>query len=74
MTTAYDSYQILLNQVKAFQESFRTAQIRFNNGVLNSIEFTVIKNKLDQANTNLIIAKYDYAIRLKILDYYQVKL
>ncbi|WP_462265006.1 TolC family protein [Mucilaginibacter sp.] len=74
MTSAYSRYQVLQSQVNAFTESFRIAQIRYNAGVLTSVDFVVIKNKLDQANTSLIISKYDYAIRTKILDYYQGKL
>ncbi len=74
MTTAYNSYQVLQDQVKAFEESYRSAKIRYDAGVLNSIEFVTVKNNLDQANINLISAKYNYAIRMKILDYYQGKL
>ncbi|WP_158826234.1 TolC family protein [Mucilaginibacter lacusdianchii] len=71
MTAAYDRYQILNDQVAAFAESFRTAEVRFNAGVLNSVEFLVSKRYMDNARTNLINARYDYYIRTKILDYYQ---
>ena len=71
MTSAYDRYQILNEQVDAFKESFRTAEIRFNAGVLNSVDYIVAKNNLDRANNNLINARYDYYIRTKILAYYQ---
>ncbi|MDT3401680.1 TolC family protein [Mucilaginibacter terrae] len=71
MTSAYDRYQIYTEQVDAFKESFRTAEIRFNAGVLNSVDYIVAKNNLDRANTNLINARYDYYIRTKILAYYQ---
>jgi outer membrane protein len=74
MTAAYDRYQILQEQVDAFRESFRTAEIRFNAGVLNSVDYIVAKNNLDRANNNLINARYDYFIRTKILDYYQGRL
>ncbi|MBS7563358.1 TolC family protein [Mucilaginibacter sp. Bleaf8] len=74
MTTAYERYQISTEQVAAFQESFRTAEIRFNSGVLNSVDYIVAKNNLDRANNNLINARYDYYIRTKILDYYQGRL
>lgn len=71
MTSAYDRYQILTEQVDAFKESFRTAEIRFNAGVLTSVDYIVAKNNLDRANNNLINARYDYYIRTKILGYYQ---
>jgi len=38
------------------------------------VDYTVAKNKLDAANINLISARYDYILRMKILDYYQGKL
>jgi outer membrane protein len=71
MTSAYERYQVLTEQVGAFKESFRTAEIRFNAGVLNSVDYIVAKNNLDRANNNLINARYDYYIRTQILAYYQ---
>jgi len=74
MTAAYDRYQILLEQIKAFTGSFNAAEAKFNAGVLNSVDFVLAKNNLDQSNSALISARYDYLIRIKILDYYQGKL
>jgi outer membrane protein len=74
MTSAYERYNALVEQVKAYTESFRTAEIRFNAGVLTSVDFVVAKNNLDRANFNLINARYDCYIYNKILDYYQGKL
>ena len=71
MTSAADRYRILLEQVNAFTESFRAAEIRFNSGVGNSIDYLTAKNNLDRANLNLINAQYDYVLRTKILDYYK---
>jgi len=74
MTNAYERYTTLLEQVAAYKESFRTAEIRFNVGVLTSVDFVVAKNNLDRSNLNLINARYDCYIYSKILDYYQGKL
>ena len=71
MTSAYDRFKTTMEQVAAFQESFRAAEIRFNEGVGNSIDYLTVKNNLDRASINMIIAKYDYVLRIKILDYYQ---
>jgi len=73
MNTASDRHKTLLEQVDAFTESFRAAEIRFNSGVGNSIDYLTAKNNLDRSNINLITAKYDYVLRTKILDYYQGK-
>jgi len=73
MTAAADRYKVLLDQVNAYTESFRAAEIRFNAGVGTSIDYLLKKNALDRSNINVITAKYDYVLRTKILDYYQGK-
>ena len=73
MNSASDRYKTLLDQVKSFTESFRAAGIRFDSGLGNSIDYLTAKNNLDRANINLINAKYDLALRIKILDYYEGK-
>ncbi len=74
MTAAFERYQVLVEQIKAYTGSFNAAEARFNAGVLNSVDFVLTKNNLDQANSALISARYDYLIRIKVLDYYQGKL
>lgn len=73
MNTAAERYKTIMEQVNAYEESFRAAGIRFNSGVGNSIDYLTAKNNLDRSNISLIIAKYDYVLRTKILDYYQGK-
>ena len=73
MTAAQNRYTVLTEQVTAFQESFRIAEIRFNEGAITSVDYIIAKNNLDRANLNLISARYDYVLRTKILDYYQSK-
>ncbi len=73
MNTASDRYRTLLEQVESFAESFRAAEIRFNAGVGNSIDYLTAKNNLERANVNLLNAKYDFVLRTKVLDYYQGK-
>lgn len=70
----YKRYTALLQQADAYGESFRIASIRFENGVINSPEFLIAKNNLDRTNANLIIAKYEYMLRKKILDFYMGQL
>jgi outer membrane protein len=74
MQTSFDKYQKNVEEVKAYQESFRIAQARLDAGNYTSLEYITAKNNLDQANINLIAVKYDYIVRTKILDYYQGKL
>ena len=71
MTTSFEKYKLLKEQVSAFDESFRAAEIRFDLGALNSVDYLIIKNNLDRANVNLTIARYEYLLRTKVLDFYQ---
>lgn len=73
MTAALNRYQALNEQVSAYSESFHAADIRFTEGVGTSVDYLIAKNNLDRAKTNLIVARYEYLLRIKILDYYQSK-
>lgn len=74
MVTAYETYKNLMAQVQDYTESFREAKVKFEAGSLNSVEFVLVQNNMDQARLNLIAAKYNYILQTKILDYYQGKL
>lgn len=74
MSSAYERHQTLTQQVQDFAESFRQAEIRFNAGDMNSVDYLIAKRNVDNANINLIAAKYDYILRTKILDFYQGRL
>ena len=71
MTNAFERYRTLLEQVKAYTQSFQAAEVRFNSGVGSSVDYLIAKNNLDRANINLISAQYDFALRKKVLNYYQ---
>ena len=60
-------------QLAALELTYRNAQIRFNNGVLNATDFNVARNNFTRAQLDLIQAKFQYTFRLKILDFYQGK-
>jgi len=70
LTSSSEKYKLLQDQVKSFAESFRTAEIRFNAGAITSVDYLIAKNNLNRAQSNLIIAKYDFVLRGKVLDYY----
>ena len=69
--SAYGQFKSYQDQSKAFDESFRITEIRFNEGVITSDVYVLAKNRLDAANVNLIASKYNYIFRTKILDYYR---
>lgn len=74
MVSAFEKYNAIKDQVTAYQESFRAAEIRFNLGAVNSVEYLIVKNNLDRATVNLTIARYEYLLRTRVLDFYQGKL
>jgi outer membrane protein len=71
METAFKRHESLLKQVDAYQESFRINEIRFNNGVSNFLNYVTSKNNLDNSKVNLTNSKYEYLLRVKVLDYYR---
>lgn len=70
MTNAWERYRLLQEQVSSFGASFRAAEVRFNAGVGNSVDYLIAKNNLDRATANLVIAQYDFLLRKRVLDYY----
>ncbi len=73
MNSDYSSYQILVRQVSDFEQSFRAAEIRFEQGAISTVDFVIAKNNLDRVLTNLVSIKYNYLLRTKLLDFYQDK-
>jgi outer membrane protein len=71
MTAAYDRYHLLTTQLEAFKESYRINEVRFKNGVSNIIDYITSKNNMDNAQLNLSRMKYEYLLRVKILEYYR---
>ncbi|MAB48963.1 MAG: transporter [Flavobacteriaceae bacterium] len=71
MEAVYNRYQSLQKQVEAYQESYRINEIRFKNGVSNFLNYVTSKNNLDNAKVNLANTKYEYLLRVKVLDYYR---
>lgn len=65
-----ERYENLVKQVENYAESFRVAQLRFDTGAINSVDYLVAKNKMDNANANLIIARYQWHLRQFIIDFY----
>jgi outer membrane protein len=73
MEAVYKRYLSLLEQVEAYQESYRINDIRFENGVSNFLNYITSKNNLENSEVNLANAKYDYLLRVKVLEYYRGK-
>ncbi|MCC6461917.1 MAG: TolC family protein [Saprospiraceae bacterium] len=57
----------------AMQAAFSNTEKRHNLGAVNTLDLTTAKTNLDNAENDLIVARYDYLFKLKILDFYQGK-
>ncbi len=73
MLNARKKYAATLTQAQALNKAFIAAEKRYNAGAGTFVDYNLAKTNLDRANTNLIIAKYDYIFRTKVLDFYQNK-
>ncbi len=71
LKTSAEKFKILTDQVNSFEESFQAAEVRFNAGASTTVDYLIAKNNLDRTTTNLIISKYDFVLRSKVLDYYK---
>lgn len=74
MQATFERYGLLQDQVEAYAESFRINEIRFANGVSNSVDYIISKNNLDNAQINLANVRYEYILRVRVLEYYRVGL
>ena len=70
---ALNKYNATMKSVVALEESFKYTEQKYNVGLLNSLEYNDAKNKLAQAKSELLQAKYEYVFRTKVLDFYQGK-
>jgi outer membrane protein len=68
---ALEKYHASEGALAAAEEAFRYTEEKFNVGIGNTIEYTTSKNRVAQAQANLLQSKYDYIFRLKVLDYYK---
>ena len=70
---AKKTYEASLRSVEALQDAYNNADKRFQLGAINTFEYTTSKNQLDQAKIDLIVAKYDFVFKLKVVDFYTGK-
>jgi len=67
---AYKTFNASMISVESLSESFKYTEEKFNVGMVNSVDYSLAKIKLTQAQSQLIQAKYDYIFKTKILDFY----
>lgn len=67
------TYETNLKTVAAFRQAFENTQKRYDLGAVNALDLTTAKTSLDTAESDLLISKYDYILKMKVLDFYQGK-
>lgn len=70
---AAQRYKTAARSATAFREALAFTQKRFKAGTITSLEYLTAQNSLTQAELNVQSAKYEYLLRLKILDFYRGK-
>jgi outer membrane protein len=78
--TAIASARAAKKQLDAAQKSFAASELAFQNmekrqaiGAVNALDLSTARNNMSIAENNLVVARYDYIFRLKILDFYEGK-
>jgi outer membrane protein len=67
---ALKAYEAAEKVLVARREAHKNSTNRFNEGMMNSFDFSQSKQRLEAAESDLVRAKYDYIFRLKILEFY----
>ncbi|WP_347173363.1 TolC family protein [Polaribacter uvawellassae] len=67
---ALKSYEAARLSLEAQQEAFKNAQQRYTFEAITSFEFDQVRNRLVNAESTLIRAKYDYVFKSKVLKFY----
>ncbi len=68
--TSLKTFEAAKKTVEAQEENFRTAQERYNMGVLTSFDFEQVRNQLVLAQSSFIRAKYNFLFKSKFLEIY----
>jgi len=67
---AMNTYIATEKAVRALEESFKYAEVRYEQEVINAVQYNDTKTQLNNAQVNLLRSKYDFVFRTKILDFY----
>ena len=66
-------YEASKTSVDAQEEAFKNAQEKFNLGVNTSFELEQVRNRLINAQSSFLNAKYNFVFKTKVLDFYMGK-
>jgi outer membrane protein len=70
---ALRQYQSAEKALTSMQQNFTNAEKRFEQSMINAVDFNDAKNRLTNTESSMIRAKYEYLFRKTILDFYKGK-
>lgn len=68
--SAKQSYGAAIKTEDARKLAFEYAKERYNVGLINAFDFNQSKAQYENAQSNLLRAKYDYLFKIKVLEFY----
>ncbi|MDA3820777.1 MAG: TolC family protein [Candidatus Delongbacteria bacterium] len=68
---AMKKYIATKKALEAMQESFKHTEKKFSIGMVNSLEYNTAKTQLNNTESELLRAKYEFVFKQKILDFYR---
>jgi len=71
LTAAWKELQQSRNQLEADKLSFQAAQKKFDQGMINAIEFYTVKNRLASTTSQVFHSKLTLEIKKRTLDFYK---
>ncbi len=71
LNAAWQEFQQSEKQMDADQLAFQAAQKKFDQGMMNAIEFYTVKNRLASTTNQLLISKLTLGIKKRTLDFYK---
>lgn len=71
LTAALKELQQSVNQLEADKLSFQAAQKKFDQGMINAIEFYLVKNRLATTTSQVLHSKLTLEIKKRTLDFYK---
>lgn len=69
--SALENYYSSSDAVESMEETFDYTSEKFEVGLASSIDYNIAKNNLTKTQSDLLQAKYEYLLRVKILEFYQ---
>lgn len=66
-------YNASHKSMEASKETLKYTEQKFNLGLINSVDYTTAKTNYNKSEVELLQSKYDYILKIKILDFYQGK-